>query len=270
MSWPLELSMAVIPLECQKFSLVPLEPVDFPGVLSSNMRLLLVFLTSLIVVVRSSQAQDQGQDQSQDQGQDQKRKIFHWHLTAGVHAGADSNAGITIASEPAFRVADNITVGLRLASSSFSRKHYERRGDRRGYYFFSVDDEFWSYSLSGFAKYYLPPSSRKRDYRSRRLPIDFTEFRLYAGFGLGLSSVGSTGSSRHPSYPLPIESIEDTLEVLLVFYPRIGFDVRRFNFNIDLNILPSSDISLLDFGKTFNNTNVSITAGAFLFGGKPD
>ena len=241
---------------------MPLEPVDFLGISNSNMRLLLVFLASLIVVVRSSQAQDQ--DQGQDQGQDQKRKIFHWYLTAGIHAGADSSGGITIASEPAFRVSDNITVGLRLASSSFSRElygesHEEPVGDIVTAHTFEIGDQFWSHSLSVFGKYYFTPSS----------------FRPYAGFGLGLYSVGSTSSSHHLPYPLLVESIGNTLEVLLVFYPRIGFDLKRFNFNIDLNILPNSDIGFLGDGhpsisKTFNNTNVSITAGAFLFGGKPE
>ena len=60
----------------------------------------------------------------------------------------------------------------------------------------------------------------------------------------------------------------------LGFHPGLGFDWKRFNFNIDLNYLTKSDVELTELGvggvdTMFRNSHYDVTIGFFLFGGKP-
>ena len=153
--------------------------------------------------------------------------------------------------EPAYRVTDRISVGLRLQGGAFLRS-------------ITLDEDqvtdfsrCLSYTLN--AKYYLATSS---------------SFRPYVGMGLGIYSFAKgsiDGVDNDETYNLT-PSAATTWGV----YPRVGFDWRRFNFNIDINLLGQTEDSFMvkvydphEVTRTTvsKSSHLAATIGFYVFGG---
>ena len=212
------------------------------------MRSLLTLLALLTVLAGSPQAQD--------------FKPFQLYLAAGYQLPSSYwEEGLAIALEPAYRIDDNISVGLRLQAGDFYRV---LEGDLDGTPYSWVDySRCISLTLNG--KYYFTDTS----------------FRPYAGFGLGLYDLrgspfykGIRGFSNASPTQYRIGGVRK-----FGFYPRIGFDWWHLNFNVDLNLVGptdamvrKSDVRPGERSKvattTVKNNYVALTLGFFLFGGK--
>ena len=204
------------------------------------MRFLLTLLSLLTVLAGSPQAQD--------------FKPFQLYMAAGYQLPLPywgTEPAITL--EPAYRIDDNISVGLRLQVGSFSRVV---EGDLDGTPYSWVNTSE-STSLTLNMKYYFTNTS----------------FRPYAGFGLGLydlrgrSTPTYYGEYRHPPIRYSINSARK-----LGLYPRIGFDWWHLNFNVDLNLLGPVEATVSSNKSrrvtTVKNNHFVVTLGFFLFGGK--
>ncbi|HET8859420.1 hypothetical protein [Marivirga sp.] len=167
----------------------------------------------------------------------QDYKPFQLYLGVG-YTVPQGGGGVLFDVEPAYRINDQIAVGLRWESAAMARVVGEEEASISG---------TSSYTLNG--KYYFSND----------------KFRPYAGFGLGafsLASVSVSGAGAGAG-----------AETKIGFYPRIGFDFGHFNINIDYNFIPSSEIDGVDSNgdpATFDvaNSYLGIRIGAFIFGGK--
>ena len=199
------------------------------------MKSLLTLLALLTVLAGSPQAQD--------------FKPFQLYLATGAQLLlSDRDVEFAITLEPAYRINDNISVGLRLQVGGLSRT-VEVNVDGTPY---SWADHSQCISLTLNGKYYFTNTS----------------FRPYAGFGLGLYDL----EGYSPTYfGFPVRySVNGAGK--FGFYPRIGFDWGRFNFNVDLNLLGPVEATVYSYeskrATTVKNSNLAVTLGFFLFGGK--
>lgn len=167
----------------------------------------------------------------------QDYKPFQLYIGVG-YTVPQGGGGVLFDVEPAYRINDQIAVGLRWESAAMARVVGEQEASISG---------TSSYTVNG--KYYLGDSN----------------FRPYVGAGLGafsLASVSVSGTGAGAG-----------AETKIGFYPRIGFDWGHFNINIDYNFIPSSEIDGVDTNgnaTTFDvaNSYLGIRIGAFIFGGK--
>ena len=199
--------------------------------------LILLLFLQLIVLVRSSHAQD--------------LKPFYLYLTAGSQrALSDGDLGFTITFEPAYRITDRISVGLRVQTGAFTRSIATASKTEPEV---SVGS---SYTLNG--KYYFTDTS----------------FRPYAGMGLGVYNFTSIGGK------VTTDSANVTLGAATKFglYPRVGFDWGRFNLNIDINLVSKTEESIdltsdilepvTTRTTTSENNHFAVTVGFYMFGGE--
>lgn len=156
-------------------------------------------------------------------------------LGYAMAGGNGSSGGVLFAIEPAYRLQDNLSIGLRMESALITRGFSESVPSG-----VSLDVAgIGSYTLNG--QYYFGSSS----------------FRPFLGAGLGLYSLaavtvsGSTGSVA-------------ASESKFGFYPRAGFDLGHFNVTLDYNLVPSTAVT----GGEFKNNYFGIRIGAFFGGGK--
>jgi len=167
----------------------------------------------------------------------QEYKPFQLYIGVG-YTVPEGGGGVLFDVEPAYRINDDIAVGLRWESAAMARVVGNEEASISG---------TSSYTLNG--RYYLGDS----------------KFRPYVGAGVGafsLASVSVSGAGAGAG-----------AETKIGFYPRIGFDFGHFNINIDYNIIPSSEIEGVDSNgnaTTFDvaNSYLGIRIGAFIFGGK--
>ncbi|WP_296620187.1 outer membrane beta-barrel protein [Marivirga sp.] len=163
-----------------------------------------------------------------------------FQLYSGVgYAIPQGGGGILFDIEPAYRINDQISVGLRWEVAAMARVVGNQEASVSG---------TSSYTLNG--KYYLENGS---------------SFRPYVGAGLGAYGLASVSTGTNGAAA--------GAETKIGFYPRIGFDWGHFNINIDYNFIPSSEIQGTDTNgnpATFDvaNSYLGIRIGAFLFGGK--
>ena len=156
-------------------------------------------------------------------------------------AGEGSKVGVLIYLEPAYRIKDEILVGLRIESALMGR---------------SVDgvDSDVSISANGsyslFGQYYFSNSN----------------FRPFAGLGFGLFSLGSV--------ELGSDSGEVSGGSKIGAFPRVGFNLGGFNFSIDYNLIPSTESVLFDENNPLGtesevkNNYLGVRLGFSLGGGK--
>lgn len=175
----------------------------------------------------------------------QDYKPFKLGLALGYTMPSDGGGGILFDIEPAYRISDEIAVGLRYESAIMAKsvKDSEASASANA-----------SYTLNG--QYYFGSSN----------------FRPYVGVGAGLFSIASVS----------LVGIESSSESKIGFYPRIGFDLGHFNVNLDYNIVGASKVDIItniDFDSNGNevittesvdikNSYLGIRMGAFIFGGK--
>lgn len=160
----------------------------------------------------------------------QEYKPFKLGLGLG-YTMPEGGGGILFDIEPAYRINDDIAVGLRLESAVMAKKvgDDEASASANG-----------SYTLNG--QYYLSAN----------------KFRPYVGLGLGIFSIASVSMANTTG------ELDGGSE--FGFYPRIGFDLGHFNVNLDYNIIPATKIEGTDV--EIKNSYLGIRFGAFIFGGK--
>lgn len=154
----------------------------------------------------------------------------------GVHAGyaipSTGGGGLAFAIEPAYRLSDQIAVGLRYESAAtVSTTGGSSQVSFNG-----------SYTVNG--NYYFSDN----------------DFRPFAGMGLGWfipASISTAGVTATPSG-------------VFGFYPRVGFDYKHLNVLVDYNLSGKSEL-VTTFGATsttteFKTSYISLKVG-FTFGG---
>jgi len=162
-----------------------------------------------------------------------------FQLYSGVgYAIPQGGGGFLFDIEPAYRINDQISVGLRWEVAAMARVVGNEEASISG---------TSSYTLNG--KYYLGNSN----------------FRPYVGAGIGAFGLASVSTSSNGAGA--------GAETKIGFYPRIGFDWGHFNINIDYNFIPNSEVEGVDSNgnaTTFDvaNSYLGIRIGAFIFGGK--
>ena len=180
----------------------------------------------------------------------QEFKKFKLGIGLGYAVPTDGGGGVLLTLEPAYRISDQIALGLRLESAAMA-KNISGGGA-------SVETSVsanGSYSING--QYYFNNNN----------------FRPYVGLGLGIFTVASASVEGNQTGG----SASVAGGTVLGFYPRIGFDAGHFNLNIDINIVGASDevevngqtVNVSDAGiDKISNSYIGIRLGAFLFGGR--
>lgn len=161
-------------------------------------------------------------------------------LGYAMASGSGSSGGVLFTLEPAYRLQDNLSIGLRMESAVIVRG-------------FSQSTTSASISAAAIGSYTL----------NGQYYFGSTSFRPFVGAGVGMfslaavsESVSSGGSSA---------SIAIAAESKIGFYPRVGFDYRHFNMAIDYNIIPATTSGS---GNDLKNSYIGIRVGAFFGGGK--
>lgn len=168
----------------------------------------------------------------------QEFKPFKLGLGLGYTVPSDGGGGILFDVEPAYRLSDEIAIGLRIEGAAFARVVGDSEGE------VSTNS---SYTLNG--QYYLSNNT----------------FRPYIGLGVGIYSIAAVSFSS--------TTAEFGDESKIGFYPRVGFDLGHFNVNIDYNIIGATEETFdLGSGNTIEtdikNSYLGIRVGAFIFGGR--
>ncbi len=154
------------------------------------------------------------------------------------YAVPSGGGGVLIDIEPAYRINDQMAVGLRLETALMAKEVNDVSASISA---------VGSYTVNG--KYYLSDSG----------------FRPYVGLGLGIYSLGNfeIDTNGNGSGGIDVGS-------KFGFYPRIGFDAGHFNMNLDYNIVGKSTLEdgLGGTAGEVKNTYIGIRVGFFLFGGE--
>lgn len=132
--------------------------------------------------------------------------------------GSGAGGGALFFIEPAYRAADNISIGLRLESAIIARGisgvgNDDISGDA---------SSNLSYTLNG--QYYFNDNY----------------VRPFVGAGLGLFSLAALKFNTASGNT--VEADEAAAATRFGFYPRVGIDAGHFNFTIDYNIIPKTTI----------------------------
>ncbi|MEO9805809.1 MAG: outer membrane beta-barrel protein [Reichenbachiella sp.] len=136
----------------------------------------------------------------------QEYKPFQLYIGLG-YAIPDGGGGVLFDIEPAYRINDQLAVGLRYEAAVMAKN--------LGGGVEASASGVSSYTLNG--RYYIGDSN----------------FRPYVGAGFGIYSLGTVevdGSTASADFGTKFG-----------FYPRIGFDAGHFNINIDYNIIPKEN-----------------------------
>lgn len=157
-----------------------------------------------------------------------------------VTSGTGAKGGVLLYLEPAYRIQDQLLVGLRLEAAGMVRGYAE-----------AVETASISASFSGsqgiFGQYYFGNET----------------FRPFVGFGLGLNKVTTAAANFNG------EAFVGVQESKLGFFPRVGFDAGHFTLSIDYNLVGASTLTGTSGGelKTKNNY-IGIRFGGFFGGGR--
>ena len=161
-------------------------------------------------------------------------------FAAPGNTGAGAGGGALFYIEPAYRATDNVSVGLRLESAIIARG-VEGVGD---------DD------VKGDASSNVSYTLNTQYYFNDRY------VRPFIGAGAGLFSLAAVKFNSTGSNSIDADEVES--ETRFGFYPRIGIDAGHFNFTIDYNFIPKTDIP--GVGEVRNNY-LGIKAGFTIGGG---
>ncbi len=169
--------------------------------------------------------------------------------------GDGAKGGVLLYLEPAYRVNDQIAVGLRLETAVMARGVTVTSGGTS----VTSDAEVKanaSYTVNG--QYYFSNNN----------------FRPFAGLGLGIYSLASASVSVSGGGSSASASAAASK---FGFYPRLGFDVGHFTMQIEYNIIPSTTDEITVSSGTSGtsvltseskNSYLGIKAGFFIGGGK--
>ena len=180
-------------------------------------------LILLLTLTISSQAQDY--------------KPFQLHLGIGQAAHIDGGGGVLLAIEPAYRLSDDVALGIKGEFIGTNREVPD------------IDIEFgWINSYTANIKFYLTDS----------------EFRPFFGVGGGVYLL------KNLDYSTEEGEVLIDLGNVAGFYPRIGFDYKHFSFNVDYNFI-EGEASVPTGNRNYqvvNSSFIGFRVGGFLFGGK--
>lgn len=175
----------------------------------------------------------------------QEFKKFKVGVGAGYASpsGDGAKGGVLFTLEPAYRVQDNIQVGLRMEWAVIARGVVQANSTSSS---FDVDVKaIGSYTVNG--QYYFSNNN----------------FRPFVGVGTGLyklAAVAVSGNSNgNNSADVNIAAASK-----LGFYPRVGFDAKHFTLSIDYNIVPASKSGNTEV----KNSYLGVRLGAFFGGGR--
>ena len=192
---------------------------------------LIIFSSCLLITISNAVAQD--------------LKPFKVGIGLGYavpgNTGAGVGGGALFFIEPAYRPSDNVLVGLRLESAIIAR------GIK------GVGDDDVSGDASSNVSYTLNTQYYFND----------NYVRPFVGAGLGLFSLAAVKFNTVGSNN-SVEANEVKAETRFGFYPRIGIDAGHFNFTIDYNFIPKTDVP--GIGEVRNNY-LGIRAGFSIGGG---
>lgn len=175
-------------------------------------------------------------------GYAQEYKKFKVGLGLGyaLAGGEGSSGGVLITLEPAYRIKDNFSIGLRMESALVTRGFSNALPSTK------IDvAAIGSYTING--QYYLGEGST---------------FRPFVGAGLGIYSLSkitgiTTINNNTVTEVIPSESS-------FGFYPRVGFDYGHFNLSLDYNFVPATKAGTGEF----KNNYLGFRVGFFFGGGK--
>lgn len=142
----------------------------------------------------------------------QEFKKFKWGLGLGyaIPGGSGAKGGVLIYSEPAYRINDQIILGLRMEFAGMAR------GYSNGVAASASVSFAGSYALTG--QYYFSNNT----------------FRPFVGLGIGtykLASVSALASADNQYYYAGVSGSK------FGFFPRVGFDAGHFNMAIEYNLV---------------------------------
>ncbi len=160
-------------------------------------------------------------------------KPFHVYIGLGYTMPADGGGGILFDVEPAYRLSDQIAVGLRWESAAMAKVVGTSEASISA---------VGSWTLNG--KYYFGTGG----------------FRPYAGVGLGLFSLASVSAD--------ISGAAVEAGSTFGFYPRLGFDAGHFNINLDYNIIGNTQVAISTGDVEIKNSYLGIRIGAAIGGGR--
>lgn len=153
-------------------------------------------------------------------------------------SGEGSSGGILIYLEPAYRINDNILVGLRMETAIVTRGYSDELSSS-----LSLDvAAIGSYTISG--QYYF----------------NTNKFRPFVGAGLGAYSLSAVKVEVGGVSGIAVEK-----ETKFGFYPRVGFDFGHLNMSVDYNIIPKSKV---EGGGEFKNSYLGVRLGFSIGGGR--
>lgn len=160
--------------------------------------------------------------------------------------GDGAKGGVLFYLEPAYRVSDQLAIGLRLEGAAMAR------GVNLGSTSTGADLDIStnsSYTVNG--QYYFSNST----------------FRPFAGFGFGIYSLAAVKTTVGGT------SFEASASASKFgFYPRFGFDLGHFTMQVEYNIIPSTKSDIVVSSSTITseakNSYLGIKAGFFISGGK--
>lgn len=192
----------------------------------------LLVLSFMLVVVLAANAQDY------------KKFKVGIGFGYGAASGSGSKGGLIFTIEPAYRLSDAFSVGLRMESALLTRGYSEIISGGS----FDVA-AIGSYTLNG--QYYLSKSG----------------FRPFVGAGFGiytLAAVSTTISGGGVSLTADLAAAESKIG----FYPRIGFDAGHFSMSVDYNLVSATKVDARIGGGEFKNNYLGVRLGFFFGGGK--
>ena len=170
----------------------------------------------------------------------QDYKKFKVLLAPGyaLPGGDNATGGVLFTLEPAYRIKDNLSVGLRMETAVVIAGGLAAAPGA------SVSaSALVSYTLNG--QYYFGKGDSK--------------FRPFAGAGFGMFTVASATITVVGAVA-GIPPVVTPAETKFGFYPRVGFDLGHFSMSIDYNLVPATG--------TVTNNYLGIRLGAFFGGGK--
>lgn len=154
--------------------------------------------------------------------------------------GEGAKGGVLFYLEPAYRIADNLSVGLRMESALIVRGFSNDVPS-------GVDLDIagiGSYTLNG--QYYFNNNN----------------FRPFVGAGIGLFSLSA----------VKYDDSDGANQVAVAsgskfgFYPRVGFDLNHFTVSLDYNLIPATKSPAT--GGEFKNSYLGVRIGGFFGGGR--
>lgn len=160
--------------------------------------------------------------------------------------GSGAKGGVLFYLEPAYRVNDQIAVGLRLESAVMARGYSISGTSTSSNVDLSVSAN-GSYTVNG--QYYFSNNT----------------FRPFAGLGFGIYSLASVKASASSGTGGSTSSAEVAASASKFgFYPRVGFDLGHFNMMIEYNIIPSTKSDVVISTGTGTTTATSESKNSYL------